>query len=73
MTLWCLSSRRRFHASTEFADNIDESPLRDAALIVNSNIVEHYEIALYGSLSAFARTLGLQEAGSLLEETLREE
>jgi ferritin-like metal-binding protein YciE len=42
-------------------------------LIVNGNIVEHYEIALYGSLSAFARTLGLQEASSLLEETLREE
>ena len=54
-------------------DLIEPSPLRDAALIVNGNIVEHYEIALYGSLSAFARTLGLQEASSLLEETLREE
>jgi Uncharacterized protein conserved in bacteria len=60
-------------AAKDSISNIEPSPLRDAALIVNGNIVEHYEIALYGSLSAFARTLGLQEASSLLEETLREE
>ena len=53
--------------------NIDQSPLRDAALIVNGNIVEHYEIATYGSLAAFARHLGLAEAASLLEQTLEEE
>lgn len=53
--------------------NIDQSPLRDAALIVNGNIVEHYEIATYGSLAAFARYLGLAEAASLLEQTLEEE
>jgi ferritin-like metal-binding protein YciE len=60
-------------AAKDSISNIDQSPLRDVALIVNGNIVEHYEIALYGSLSAFARTLGLQEAISLLEETLSEE
>jgi ferritin-like metal-binding protein YciE len=53
--------------------NIDDSPLRDAALIVNGNMVEHYEIAAYGSLGAFARHLGLTEAASLLEQTLEEE
>jgi len=53
--------------------NIDQSRLRDAALIVNGNIVEHYEIATYGSLAAFARHLGLAEAASLLEQTLEEE
>ena len=60
-------------AAKDSISNIDESALRDAALIINGNIVEHYEIALYGSLSALARTLGLQEAASLLEETLGEE
>ena len=51
----------------------DGSPLRDAALIVNGNQVEHYEIALYGSLAAIARSLGLQNVVGPLEETLKEE
>ncbi|HUN63732.1 MAG TPA: DUF892 family protein [Candidatus Sulfotelmatobacter sp.] len=53
--------------------NIDDSPLRDAALIANGNQVEHYEIALYGTLAAFARHLGLQAAVGPLQETLKEE
>src|SRR6195256_140798 len=53
--------------------NIDPSPLRDAALIVNGNLIEHYEIATYGSLASFARSLGLNEAVALLQETLNEE
>ena len=53
--------------------NIEEIPLRDAALIANANVVEHYEIATYGTLAAFARSLGLQEAASLLDQTLNEE
>ena len=47
--------------------NIEDSPLRDG------NMVEHYEIAAYGSLAAFARSLKLSEATSLLEKTLEEE
>jgi ferritin-like metal-binding protein YciE len=53
--------------------NIDASPLRDAALIVNGNLVEHYEIATYGSLASFAKNLGLHDAVALLQETLNEE
>jgi len=53
--------------------HFDASPLRDAALIVNGNLVEHYEIATYGSLASFARSLGLNEAVALLQETLNEE
>jgi ferritin-like metal-binding protein YciE len=60
-------------AAKDSRSNIESSPLRDAALIVNGNIVEHYEIATYGSLAAFARSLGLQDAVPLLEQTLEEE
>jgi len=60
-------------AAKDTISNIEASPLRDAALIVNGNVVEHYEIALYGSLLSFARSLGLQQAISVLEETLNEE
>ena len=60
-------------AAKDSKSNIDASPLRDAALIVNGNLVEHYEIATYGSLVSFAKNLGLNDAVSLLQETLNEE
>jgi ferritin-like metal-binding protein YciE len=60
-------------AAKDSVSHIDASPLRDAALIVNGNLVEHYEIATYGSLAAFAENLGLTEAVALLTETLNEE
>lgn len=50
-----------------------ESPLRDAALIIGGNVVEHYEMAVYGSLESFARQLGLTEAAQNLQQTLNEE
>jgi ferritin-like metal-binding protein YciE len=57
-------------------DAIDETKtesLRDAALTMCGNMVEHYEIALYGTLAAFAQQLGFQEAAQLLQQTLNEE
>jgi ferritin-like metal-binding protein YciE len=45
----------------------------DAALIVAAQKVEHYEIASYGSLCAWAEQMGHQEALELLKETLNEE
>ena len=57
-------------------DAIDETQtnnLRDAALIMCGNLVEHYEIALYGTLVAFAKQLGFQDAAQLLQQTLNEE
>jgi len=60
-------------AAKDSASNIDDTALRDTALIVNGNTVEHYEIAIYGSLAEFARQLGFQSAVGLLEQTLEEE
>jgi ferritin-like metal-binding protein YciE len=60
-------------AAKDSASNIEESSLRDTALIANGNIVEHYEIALYGSLVAFAKAAGLQNVVGPLQETLEEE
>lgn len=45
----------------------------DAALIATAQKVEHYEIAAYGSLRTWAKSLGEQEVADLLEETLEEE
>ena len=60
-------------AANDSVSHIEDSVLRDAALIVNGNFVEHYEIALYGSLAAFAKNLGLPDIAKLLNETLAEE
>ena len=49
------------------------SPLRDAALIVAGNQVEHYEMAAYGSLLSFAQLLNQQQCVQLLQQTLEEE
>jgi len=46
---------------------------RDAGLIVCAQKIEHYEIATYGSLTEFARTMGHNEAAQILEEILEEE
>jgi ferritin-like metal-binding protein YciE len=61
------------NAAEDSVSNIEDSALRDAALIVNGNMVEHFEIATYGALAAFARNLGLQNVVSILEQTLDEE
>ncbi len=48
-------------------------PVRDAGIISASQKIEHYEIATYGTLCAFARTLGANDAAKLLTQTLAEE
>jgi ferritin-like metal-binding protein YciE len=50
-----------------------EGDLMDAALISPAQRVEHYEIAAYGTLCAFADLLGESQHASLLSETLEEE
>ena len=60
----------------EGAEIIEEykgSPAIDAGLLAAAQAVEHYEIARYGTLVAWAEKLGLESAVSLLQETLDEE
>ncbi|MGZ4053878.1 MAG: ferritin-like domain-containing protein [Bacteroidia bacterium] len=57
----------------EIMDESEEGVVRDAGIISAAQKVEHYEIATYGTLVAFAKTLGKDDAASLLEETLKEE
>jgi len=47
--------------------------VRDAGIISAGQKIEHYEIATYGTLCAFAKTLGEEEAADLLAQTLNEE
>ena len=45
----------------------------DACLIASGNRAEHYEMAAYGSLVAWAKAMGHSEAAGLLQEILDEE
>jgi ferritin-like metal-binding protein YciE len=49
------------------------SPALDAGLLASAQAVEHYEIARYGTLKAWATQLGMKEAAGLFAETLAEE
>ena len=57
----------------EIMEEYKGSPALDAGLLGAAQAVEHYEISRYGTLIAWAEELGLDDAVSLLEETLEEE
>jgi ferritin-like metal-binding protein YciE len=54
------------------AEDFDEATM-DACLIAAGQRAEHYEMAAYGTLVAWARGMGHTEAERLLQETLEEE
>lgn len=57
----------------EIMEDYADSPALDAGLAASAQAVEHYEIARYGTLKAWADQLGLRDASKLLAETLAEE
>lgn len=57
----------------EIMDEFKGSPALDAGLLAAAQAVEHYEIARYGTLKAWAEQLGLKDAARLLDQTLQEE
>ena len=67
---------RSIRITEEGAEIMEEykgSPALDAGLLAAAQAVEHYEISRYGTLIAWAEELGLEDAVSLLEDTLEEE
>jgi ferritin-like metal-binding protein YciE len=50
-----------------------DSDVLDAAAAAAAQAVEHYEIARYGTLIAWARELGRDDCAGVLEQTLEEE
>jgi ferritin-like metal-binding protein YciE len=57
----------------ELMDEGYEESVQDAALISAAQRVEHYEMAAYGCVRAWAQELGEDNAAELLEKTLNEE
>ena len=57
----------------KWANMVQDRDLRDAGIIASVQRVEHYEIAVYGSLATWAKQLGLDEDVQALLAILEEE
>lgn len=57
----------------EIMQEAKDDMVRDAGMLAAAQAVEHYEIARYGTLVAWAEKLGLDDAVPLLQETLEQE
>lgn len=69
----CFAMEGLIKEGEEIMEGTQQGVVRDAGIIAASQKIEHYEIASYGTLGAFARTLGEDEAADLLDATLAEE
>ncbi len=69
----CLGMEGLVKEGAEVMGDDFEDAVMDAALISAAQRVEHYEIAGYGAVIAYAELLGESEHASLLRETLEEE
>jgi ferritin-like metal-binding protein YciE len=57
----------------EVMDEYKGTEALDAGLLAAAQAVEHYEIARYGTMKAWAVRLGMKDAVKLIDETLQQE
>ena len=57
----------------DVAGEIEDKEVLNAALAAAAQAVEHYEIARYGTLIAWAKQLGRNDCASVLQQNLDEE
>ena len=69
----CMGMEGLVKEGSEIMGEDFENDVMDAALISAAQRVEHYEIAAYGTVSAYADLLGESKHASLLRQTLEEE
>ena len=69
----CRAMKGLIQEGSEILREDGEESVLDAGIIVAAQKVEHYEIAAYGTLCAFAKQLGDSQGSRLLNETLDEE
>jgi ferritin-like metal-binding protein YciE len=59
--------------ANQTAGEIEDKAVLDAAIVANSQAVEHYDISRYGTLIAWAEELGHDDVVRLLTTNLNEE
>jgi ferritin-like metal-binding protein YciE len=69
----CVAMEGLIEETRKIIQEFSRSPVRDSALIIGAQKIEHYEIASYGSLCELADVLGEERIGDLLGRSLEEE
>ena len=69
----CVAMDGILEEAKETMGDVDDTDVRDAAILASAQAVEHYEITRYGTLVAFAKQLGRQDCASVLQQNLDEE
>jgi ferritin-like metal-binding protein YciE len=69
----CLAMEGLVEEGKELISEDAEPGVMDASIIAAAQKVEHYEIASYGTLCAWAKQLGHDDAAQLLSQNLEEE
>jgi ferritin-like metal-binding protein YciE len=69
----CKAMEGLIEEGQKIIEEFEPSPVRDSALIIGAQKIEHYEIAAYGSLCELAEVLGYYKVADMLDRTLEEE
>lgn len=69
----CMAMEGLIQEAKKIIQEFSRGAVRDAALIIGCQKVEHYEIASYGSLCELCDVLGEERLGDLLGRSLEEE
>jgi len=69
----CVAMEGLIEETRKIIQEFNRGAVRDSALIIGSQKIEHYEIASYGSLCELADVLGEDRLGDLLGKSLEEE
>jgi ferritin-like metal-binding protein YciE len=69
----CQAMEGLVEEAEEIMDELDQGPVRDAALVGAQQKIEHYEMAAYGTLTAMLKAMGESKCADLMAQTLKEE
>ena len=69
----CEAMQSLIEEGKEVMEEAEDPDVMDAGVLAAAQAIEHYEIARYGTLKAWAKQLGMKDAVRLLDETLAEE
>lgn len=69
----CEAMKGLIEEGKDFVSEDASDHVRDAGIIADAQRIEHYEISAYGTVTHFAKALGLDNVANMLQEILDEE
>ena len=69
----CEAIKGLIEEGDEIVEEFEAGTVRDAGILACAQAVEHYEMARYGTIIAWAKAVGADDVAGLMQETLNEE